>query len=130
MVVEPSKAKNGIWWQIILLYILLTLLDFAHMFAQYSAVSRVGSVAMGIAKAISSVVVFVLSDLCFCSSDQGQCINSWKTISLCIVLTGVIAYSVGTALKGKCSKSKKENIETSENKALIDNIESTVDNSS
>jgi len=67
LVVDPVVAANGFLWQILLLYLALVAVDAFHMFAQYTVVPRLGSVSTGIGKSISSICVFVLSHLLFCS---------------------------------------------------------------
>ncbi|CAL6086581.1 Conserved_hypothetical protein [Hexamita inflata] len=107
IVIDPIKAKGGVYWQIGLLYGALIVVDLMHMFAQYTVVPRVGSVSTGVGKSISSIIVFVLSHVLFCSQQASQCIDVWKIVSLCVVLAGVMTYSVGVVMRKK--KSDGEN---------------------
>ena len=58
-----------------------------------------GSVTVGLSKSLSTVIVFFLSHLLFCSipGEENQCINGYKVLSLIIVVFGVCFYSYGAS---------------------------------
>lgn len=91
--VQPMENGGGTYWKIFLTYLLLITIDWAHLYAQFTAVVSVGSVIVGINKAISSIGVFVLSHFLFCGIDSSECIDLFKILSLCFVISGVILYT-------------------------------------
>lgn len=91
-------------WQILLLYAALVAVDLFHMFCQYTIVPRLGSVSVGIGKSISSITVFILSHFLFCGYQASQCIDVWKSISLGVVVAGVLIYTVGVVRRVKKSE--------------------------
>ena len=66
VIIQPVIDANGVPYQIFLLYLLLTAVDYLHMFTQYTGVPRVGSVTMSIIKAMSLALLFVFSSILFC----------------------------------------------------------------
>lgn len=91
--VHPMESSGGEYWKIFATYLLLILIDWAHLYAQFTAVVSVGSVVVGINKAISSIGVFILSHFIFCKVDSSECIDLFKILSLCFVISGVILYT-------------------------------------
>lgn len=94
--VEPVEVAGGSYWHVALLYLALILMDWMHLYAQFTAVVSLGAVMVGVNKAVSSAGVFILSHLVFCSSDSGQCIDLFKIVSLLLVLGGVVLYTLAS----------------------------------
>jgi len=94
--VEPVERAGGNYWHIALLYLALTIMEWMHLYAQFTAVVSLGAVMVGVNKAASSAGVFVLSHLVFCSSDPVQCIDVYKVVSLLLVLGGVVLYTLAS----------------------------------
>ncbi|TNJ26971.1 hypothetical protein GMRT_15098 [Giardia muris] len=94
--VEPVHDKQGNYLYIFLLYLLLILFDWVHLYAQFTAVVSVGAVMVGVNKAISSVGVFVISHFTFCKVESANCIDVYKICSLVLVVSGVVCYTLAS----------------------------------
>lgn len=72
--------------------------NFAHNWAYFILLKNSGAVSTGINQALRAVGVFVISGICFCDLQESQCFNSFKFLSLIIVMVGVLRYAFITAM--------------------------------
>ncbi|ESU35483.1 Hypothetical protein DHA2_30448 [Giardia duodenalis] len=123
--VQPMEAGGGSYWKILSTYLLLILIDWAHLYAQFTAVVAVGSVIVGINKAISSIGVFVLSHFLFCEVDSSECIDLFKILSLCFVISGVIIYTTAYHYYKKKQNRLQGSQKSPQEDTLIDQLPSS-----
>lgn len=105
---EDIQERHSSIGTISAMYIFYILTCFAHLLAQFTAVVNVGAVTVGINKAVSSIGVFVLSDIFFCRTQSNNCITTFKVISLVIVVCGVFAYTIAAGFQGRKVQRAKE----------------------
>lgn len=65
-----------------------------HRIVYWSVVERTGSIFAGLANALRTVAVFLLSAACFCASNRMQCLTTQKCAAALIVVAGVVAYQL------------------------------------
>ena len=72
-----------------------------HRAVYWGVVERTGSIFAGLANALRTVAVFLLSAACFCSTQPMQCLTVEKSAAALMVVVGVGAYQM-------CPKGKQQ----------------------
>eukprot|EP00483_Globobulimina_turgida_P000512 UN00512 len=79
-------------------YFLIFISNFLHNWSYYVLLHNSGAVSTGINQALRACGVFVISGVCFCELQESQCFDSFKFLSLIIVIIGVLRYAFITAM--------------------------------
>lgn len=93
LVIDEIAKHNGVYWVILICFIVLVCSSLVHAVCFFSLIQRVGSTTTGVLKGVQSVLVFVLSHYFFCNLQPAQCFTELKGVSLGLVLMGVFLYS-------------------------------------
>jgi len=84
-----------------------------HNVTYWRAVERIGPTSTGLANALRTVCVFLLSAACFCRTNQMQCLTTYKCISAFIVVAGVVLFQMcPTEHKTRSSCTDTERVKT------------------
>jgi len=74
-----------------------------HAASFFHLLAHIGATSAGLVKAVQAVAVFLLSHKMYCEQDPSQCLTPTKTLSLVVVVSGVLAYVFATAKAKKNS---------------------------
>lgn len=96
LVIEPILKHNGNVHVIILSYLALIAAAAVHSLNFYFLIKHIGSTSTGLLKSVQSVLVFIGSHFAFCRYQPSQCFTKSKSISLFIVVSGVLIYTYFT----------------------------------
>jgi len=94
LIIKEVISKHGNIVIIISCYIFLIINNLMHALCFFRLLSSLGSTTVGVLKGAQSVSVFVLSHFLFCSFQISQCFTILKGISLIVVVSGVLLYSI------------------------------------
>jgi len=93
LMINSIKEMGGNPTTIIWSYIWTCLANLFHNLTYFMLLGSSGSVSTGINQSLRAVFVFVISAVCFCDIQQSQCFNSYKFLSLLVVIGGVLRYT-------------------------------------
>merc|ERR1712176_1576565 len=96
--IHEITTHNGSGIIIIISYFWIFVSNFLHNWSYFILLHNAGAVSTGINQALRAVGVFVISAICFCHLQESQCFNSFKFLSLIIVIIGVLRYAFITAM--------------------------------
>lgn len=99
IMIDEISEHDGNWMVVVLGYISLLLCNFGHNWTYFYILHASGAVSTGINQALRAIFVFVISGFCFCELQKSQCFNSFKFLSLIIVIVGVMRYTFVTTMK-------------------------------
>eukprot|EP00616_Rhizochromulina_sp_CCMP1243_P009241 CAMPEP_0118981754 /NCGR_PEP_ID=MMETSP1173-20130426/31230_1 /TAXON_ID=1034831 /ORGANISM="Rhizochromulina marina cf, Strain CCMP1243" /LENGTH=412 /DNA_ID=CAMNT_0006932199 /DNA_START=13 /DNA_END=1247 /DNA_ORIENTATION=- len=78
---------------VLVLYPLLTFFQAVHAASFFYILGNFGSVTTGVLKGLQMVVVFLASDVLFCSADESDCVTASKFACVVLVVLGLLTYS-------------------------------------
>jgi len=93
LMINSIKEMGGNPTTVIWSYIGTCLANLGHNLTYFMLLGSAGSVSTGINQSLRAVFVFVISAVCFCDIQQSQCFNSYKFLSLVVVIGGVLRYA-------------------------------------
>ena len=96
--IHNITVHHGSGVLILISYFWIFISNFLHNWAYFILLKKSGAVSTGINQALRAVGVFVISGICFCDLQESQCFNSFKFLSLIIVMVGVLRYAFITAM--------------------------------
>merc|ERR1719245_1153255 len=74
-------------------YVWTCVANFGHNLTYFMLLGSSGAVSTGINQSLRAVFVFVISAIFFCEIQASQCFNSYKFLSLVVVIGGVMRYA-------------------------------------
>ena len=74
-------------------FISLFLVSTVHAASFFGLLQQVGAVGAALLKGLQTVVVVVVSAILFCANEDSQCLTPTKSLSLVLVLSGMMVYS-------------------------------------
>ena len=96
--IHEITIHNGSGAIIAISYFWIFISNFLHNWSYFKLLHNSGAVSTGINQALRAVGVFVISGIFFCELQESQCFNSFKFLSLIIVIIGVLRYAFITAM--------------------------------
>jgi len=96
--IHNITIHHGSGLLVLISYLWIFISNFAHNWSYFQLLKNSGAVSTGINQALRAVGVFVISGICFCDLQESQCFNSFKFLSLIIVMVGVLRYAFITAM--------------------------------
>merc|ERR1719219_3186938 len=91
--IQSIKNMEGSPSTVVWSYAWTCVANFRHNLTYFMLLGSSGSVSTGINQSLRAVCVFVISAVCFCDIQQSQCFNSYKFLSLVVVIGGVLRYA-------------------------------------
>ncbi|KAI8885829.1 hypothetical protein K501DRAFT_245305 [Backusella circina FSU 941] len=77
------------------MYLLVILSNGCHSWNYYELIEQTGSVATGILQGLRAVLIYIISDAWYCSSDSAQCFTMYKGLGSIMVIGCVLLFTVG-----------------------------------
>jgi len=93
LMINSINEMGGNPTTVIWSYIWTCAANLGHNFTYFILLDCSGAVSTGINQSLRAVFVFVISAVCFCHIQQSQCFNSYKFLSLLVVIGGVLRYA-------------------------------------
>jgi drug/metabolite transporter (DMT)-like permease len=106
-VFAPIAAAHGTLWMASFWHVMLCISIVGHNVTYFNLVGRTGAVSTGVIQALRAVFVFGLSSVLFCSTQTSQCFTWIKTMSSCMVISGVLIFAYASSIRPKLSTSTK-----------------------
>ncbi|KAI8366893.1 hypothetical protein BD560DRAFT_400441 [Blakeslea trispora] len=89
--IQPTASIEAILG----MYGLVSVSNACHSWNYYELIDRTGSVATGILQGLRAVLIYVISDAWYCSSDAAQCFTPYKGLGSILVIGCVLLFTVG-----------------------------------
>lgn len=96
-ITEPMEQEGTTWKQGISIFAAIAFANWLHSATFFYLLKWLGAVSSAVLKGLQAVLVFVMANYIFCDDHKEQCFDTWKWISLCIVIVGVLAYAAATS---------------------------------
>ena len=100
-ITKPMLVSNADPTTISIVYFLLIIINGLHVLSLLYLFQYTDSIVPGINKAVQAISIFVLSSLFYCQRDAEQCMDVSKSISIVVVVAGVVIYTYGSHVKAK-----------------------------
>lgn len=94
---DPMEKAGTSTMQAILILSAIAFANWLHSATFFYLLKWVGAVSSAVMKGLQAVLVFVMADIIFCNRQSNQCFDTYKVISLVVVVGGVLAYAFVTS---------------------------------
>eukprot|EP01071_Lankesteria_metandrocarpae_P005870 Lankesteria_metandrocarpae@DN4151_c1_g1_i2.p1 len=101
LIVQRIHSVGGSPNTVILAFMLLIVTGVIHSSSFWYIIKRMGAVSSGVLKGLKVALVFVMSHYFFCETRPSQCLTPLSTASAVVCVSGVMMYSVVTAVLHK-----------------------------
>jgi drug/metabolite transporter (DMT)-like permease len=94
---QPMEKEGTTVAGVCIIFAAIGFANFVHSASFFYLLKHLGAVSAAVMKGLQAVLVFVMADIIFCGAHKHQCIDSYKVVSLVIVVGGVLAYAAVTS---------------------------------